>query len=71
MGAAGRHEYRFAGGNDQNSARSAHRSMAQDRAEAAIEKSLTQAHSFANAIHDLIGNFIGALRAPGEDIVDV
>ena len=45
--------------------------MAQHRAEAAIEKSLTQAHSFANAVHDLIGNFVGALRAAGEDIVDI
>ena len=40
-------------------------------AEAAIEKSLTQAHSLANAVHDLIGNFVGAPRAAGEDIVDI
>ena len=45
--------------------------MAQSRAEAAIEKSLTQAHSFANAVHDRVGNFVGATRAAGEDIVDV
>ena len=39
-------------------------------AEAAFEKLLTQAHGFANPVHDLIGNFVSALRAAGENIVD-
>ena len=47
---ARRHKYQFAGGDDQHRARSAHRSMAQHRAQAAIEKPLTQAHGFANRV---------------------
>ena len=30
-----------------------------------------EAHGFADAIHDLIGDFVGALGAFGEDVVDV
>ena len=45
--------------------------MAQHRAEAAVEKSLTQAHSFANTANDLICDFVSADRSAGEDIIDV
>ena len=45
--------------------------MAQYRAETAVEKSLTQADCFAEAFHDFVGNFVGVLCAPGEDIVNI
>src|SRR5438046_863711 len=70
-GRQGSYNCSLAGGNDRHRAQSARGSMAQHRAEAAIEKSSTQAHSFANAVHHLIGNFVGAPRTAGEDIVDI
>ena len=45
--------------------------MAEHSAETAIEKSLTQADCFADAFHDLLGNFVGAFCAVGKDVVDV
>ena len=71
LGATRCHDCQFDGGNDRHRARSAHRSVAQDRDQPAVEESLTQAHSSANAVHDLIGNFVGVPRAAGEDIVDI
>ena len=52
MGPAGRHEYLSTRSNDRRRARSSHRSMAQNRAQAAIGKSLAQAHGFADAFSE-------------------
>src|SRR6476660_7935530 len=71
MGSEGKHNCSLARSDDRPHARSAHRSMAKYRPEAAIERSLAQAHSFAHAVHDLIGDFVGARSAAAEDIVDV
>ncbi len=45
--------------------------MAKHGAETASEKSLAQADCSTYASHELIGNFVGAFSAAGEDIVDV
>ena len=51
----------LAGGEERYCTRRAHRRLAKHGAETAIEKSLTQADCFADAFHDLVGNFVGAL----------
>ena len=45
--------------------------MAQYRTKTAIEERLAQTDCFADAVHHLIGDFIGAFCTAGEDIVKV
>src|SRR5438552_6424725 len=50
-GPARQHKHSSSGGEDGSCARGAHGSMAEHSAETAIEKSLTQADCFADALH--------------------
>ena len=70
-GRQGRHKHLSAGGNDSHLARSTHRRMAQYRSETVVKESLAQTHSLTDALHYLIGNFVCALCAASEHIVDI
>ena len=71
LGPARKHKHLFTGGKRRDCTQSARRSMARHRAEMAIEECLTQPDRSANTFHHLIGNFVRALCAAGEDTVDI
>ena len=48
-----------------------HRGLAQHRTETTVRDCLAQADSLANPLHNLVGNFVCALCAAREDVVDV
>ena len=67
MGTPGSDECLFGASEHPSSTRSTLARLAQRRAKAP----LAQTHCLADAFHDLIGNFIRARCAPGEDVVDI